>query len=309
MKTKKKTKALVLLSGGLDSLLSCKILQEQLGKKNVEAIFFILPFVKNLFENKNSTFQFCQKEGIKLHIVDVTKGKLFKEYLKIIKKPKFLRGTALNPCIDCHIFMLKKAKDLAEKNNINIIATGEVLGERPLSQNKKALLLIEKEAGLKGKLLRPLSAKLLPETLAEKNGLIDRNKLLDIQGRQRKIQIKLAKKYKISFPSPAGGCLLCEKEYCKKLKLLLEKKNLCYEDIKLLSVGRHFEESQIILGKNKEENMLLEKEKGLKILPDKPGPTALIRAWKDNEEELIKKAKELIQGYSKHKINEFKIKK
>jgi len=309
MKTKKKTKALVLFSGGLDSRLAIKLLEDQLGKKNVIALFFLLPFAGGCCSDKFCVFQFCQKEGINLHIVDVTKGKLFKEYLKIIKKPKFLRGTALNPCIDCHVFMLKKAKELAEKNNIDIIATGEVLGERPLSQNKKALLLIEKEAGLKGKLLRPLSAKLLPETFAERKGLIDRNKLLDVQGRQRKRQISLARKYGISFPNPAGGCLLCEKDYCKKLKSLLEKKNLCYEDIKLLSVGRHFEESQIILGKNKEENMLLEKEKGLKILPDKPGPTALIRAWKDNEEELIKKAKELIQGYSKHKVNEFKTKK
>jgi len=304
---KKRIKALVLLSEGLDSRLAYKILEEQIGKKNIEAVFFLLPFISRR-QDKSRVFKFTQKQGIKLHIIDVTKGKLFTEYIKMIRKPKFSRGTALNPCIDCHIFMLKKAKKLAEKVKADIIATGEVLGERPLSQNKKALLLVEKEAGLKGKLLRPLSAKLLPETEAEKKGLIERNKLLDIQGRQRKKQISLAKKYNITFPSPGGGCLLCEKEYCKKLKPLLNKK-LTYQDIKLLSIGRHFEVSQIILGKNKEENKLLEKEKGIKIIPEQPGPTALIKPdKKQNKEELIKKAKKLIRKYSKHKIKKFEIK-
>ena len=156
----------------------------------------------------------------------------------------------------------------------------------------KIILEINKE-------LYKLTAKLLKETIYEKNKDIDRSKLLDIQGRQRKKQIELAKKYKISFPSPGGGCLLCEKEYCKKLKPILNKK-INYKDIKLLSIGRHFLSSSIILGRNEKENKILEKQQGIKLVPREPGPTALIKNKK-----LIKKAKELIQKYSKHKISKF----
>ena len=299
-----RAKALVLLSNGLDSRLACKILQEQLGKENVKALFFLLPFAKTKMQEVK---KFCQIQGIKLYIINLTKKRLFEEYVKIIRKPKFSRGVALNPCIDCHIFMLKKAKELADKLGIKVIATGEVLGERPLSQNKKALMLIEKELNFPD--LRPLSAKLLPETEYEKSGLINREKLLAIEGRSRKKQIELAKKYKISYPSPGGGCLLCEKEYCKKLEKILDKKNLNYKDIKLLSIGRHFFSSQIILGRNKEENLVLEKERGIKIIPKQPGPTALIRIEKNcDKEKLIKKACELIKKYTKYKIREFEIK-
>lgn len=289
-------KALVLLSGGLDSRLACKILQEQL---DVEAILFLLPFTGGCCSDKFCVFKFCQKNGIKLNIVDCTKGKLFEEYIEMIRHPKYSRGTALNPCIDCHIFILKKAKKIADKLKIRIIATGEVLGERPLSQHKSALMLIEKQAGFE--ILRPLSAKLLPETQAEKQGLVNRNLLLDIQGRQRKKQLELAEKYKIDFPSPGGGCLLCEKDYCKKLKPLLNSK-ISYNDIELLKIGRHFNESKIIIGRNKEENELLEKEKGIKIVPEQRGPTALVK-----DKKMVEEAKKLIQKYSKHKITEFKL--
>lgn len=299
MKKSDKVRALVLLSGGLDSRLAVKILEEQLGKKNVEALFVLLPFTGGCCSDKYCVFRFCQKHGIKLNIIDCTKGRLFLEYINIIRKPKFSRGTALNPCIDCHIFMFRKAKQVADKKDIQIIATGEVLGERPLSQTKNKLLLIEKELNLP--ILRPLSAKLLPETEYEKEKLVDRSRLLDIKGRQRRRQIDLAGKYKIDFPSPGGGCLLCEKEYCKKLKEILNKK-INYNDIKLLSVGRHFLASEIILGKNEEENLILEKEKGIKIIPEQPGATALI---KTKNKKLIEKAKELIRKYSKHEIKDF----
>jgi tRNA U34 2-thiouridine synthase MnmA/TrmU len=284
-------KALVLLSGGLDSLLAVKILQEQV---KVEALYIKLPFSK---DNSKQIREFCRKHKVKLHILDATKGKLLKKYLNIIRKPSHKRGTALNPCIDCHIFMLK----LAKKFQAEIIATGEVLGERPLSQNMQALRLIEKESGLEGRLLRPLSAKLLPYTEPEKKGLIDRKRLLDIQGRKRDKQLRLAKNYRISFPSPGGGCLLCEKEYCKKLTPILGKK-IEYKNIELLSIGRHFKDSEIILGRNHEENKILEKQGGIKIVPAEPGPTALIKKKKH-----ISQAKRLIQKYSKHKIKEFKV--
>jgi len=306
---KQKPKILLLLSGGLDSRVAATLLKEQ---ADVECVFFILPFGSGCCTNKHCVFNFTQKQLLKLHIIDYTKGKKLQDYLNLIKKPKFSRGTALNPCIDCHIFMLKQARKLAKKLNIEIIATGEVLGERPLSQNKKALSIIEKEAKLEGKLLRPLSAKLLEETVAEKKGVIDRDKLLDIQGRKRNRQMQLAKKYKIDFPSPGGGCLLCEPEFCKKLKPILNKKSkITEQDIELIKIGRHFENSEIILGKNQNENQELEKifkkykkenKNSFLIIPKQPGPTAYVK-----NKGLIKQAKELMQKYSKHEIQDFAI--
>ncbi len=292
-----KKKVIVMFSGGLDSRLAVKIMQEQ--GFDVVALFFKLPFGTGCC-NEGCAFNFSQLQGIELKTFDCTRGKLLQEYLKIIKNPKYGRGAGMNPCIDCRIFILKKAKEFADKKGINIIVTGEVLGERPMSQTKKAMDIIEKESGLKGRLLRPLSAKLLPETEAEKRGLVDKEKFYDIQGRRREKQMILAKKFKISYPSPAGGCLLCEKLYCEKLKKILDKKNLTYKDIQLLKIGRHFEASQIILGRNKKENELLEKEKGTRIIPKQIGPTALIKNKKYQG-----KAKKLIQKYSKHKIKDF----
>jgi tRNA U34 2-thiouridine synthase MnmA/TrmU len=295
----KKPKILILFSGGLDSRLAVKILEQQ---GDIECINFILPFGSGCC-NTHCSLNFSQKENINLKIVDCTKGRLLEEYLNIVRKPKFGRGTCMNPCIDCRIFLLKKAKDYADKNKIKIIATGEVLGERPMSQHKKALELIDKETKLEGKLLRPLSAKLLEETDAEKSGLIDRSKLFDIQGRSRKRQIELAEKYNISYPSPAGGCLLCEPEFCKRLKPVLSSINEA--DIELLRFGRHFPEG-IILGRNEQENQKLEKiakkNKLILVIPNQPGPSALIK-----DKKLINKAKELIKKYSKNKIDNFEI--
>jgi len=294
-----KPKAIVLLSGGLDSRLVCKVLQEQ-DNLEVEAVYFILPFTK---DNTKEIEEFCLKNKIKLHIIDCTKEKLFSEYMKMLKHPKHGRGVCLNPCIDCHGFIFKKAKELAEKEKIEIIATGEVLDERPMSQYKRALSVVEEESGLNGRLLRPLSAKLLEETEAEKKGLIDRSKLLDIHGRSRQKQLELAEKYGLNFPTPGGGCLLCEKGYCEKLKPLL-KGNISYKDIELLRVGRHFLASKIILGRNQKENDFLEKEKGIKVMPKEPGATALVK-----DEKLVEMAKELIQKYSRNKINGFDVAK
>lgn len=295
-------KVLVLFSGGLDSRLAAKILEEQ---ADVELINFILPFGQGCC-NSHCSLNFSQKENIRLNIVDCTKSKLLQEYLEIIKNPKFGRGTCFNPCIDCRIFLLKKAREYAEKNKIEIIATGEVLGERPISQHSKAMKIVEEESKLTGRLLRPLSAKLLEETEAEKRGEIDRSKLLDISGRSRKRQIELAKKYNIEYPSPGGGCLLCEEEFCKKLEPLLSNK-ITESDIKLLKVGRNFENNNIVLGRNREENEKLEEIKKehknlILIEPEEPGPSAIIKNKKH-----LQQAQELIQKYSKKKIEKFKI--
>ncbi|VVB78098.1 tRNA-specific 2-thiouridylase MnmA [uncultured archaeon] len=296
----KQPKALVLFSGGLDSRLVIKILQEQ--NIELEAVFIKLPFGEGCCNNTACIFNYSQVQGIKLHIIDATKEPLFSEYLEMIKKPKHGYGVSLNPCKDCKVFILKKAKELGEKINADFLATGEVLAQRPNSQYKSHLMLIERKADLVGKILRPLSAKLLPETIAEKNHLVEREKLLSIQGRQRKKQLELAKKYKIKYPAPAGGCLLCEKEYCRKLKDILATDGLKYEDILLLGVGRHFRSKEtnnkIIIGKNENENKELELiNQNIKyniLVPKKvPGPTVIFKDEKDKE-----LAEELLNAYS-----------
>ena len=299
---KEKSKVLLLFSGGLDSRIALKVLQEQ-KNINIELIFFKLPFGGGCCNNFNCVFNYSQTQATKLHIIDLTKPPLLQKYLKIITSPKHGIGTSMNPCRDCKIFMFKLAKKLAKKINTEIIATGEVLSQRPMSQLKHQLFLTEKQSNLKGKLLRPLSAKLLPETIAEKKKIINREKLLNIQGRQRKIQIQLAKKYKINFPQSGGGCLLCEKEYCKKLKTILKLVSISKilpEHLQLLRIGKHFKnKSLIILGKNHQENLLIQNiNKTLKynlIIPTTPGPTAIFKNKQDK-----KFAQELIKKYSKN---------
>ena len=160
-KSENQKKVIVMFSGGLDSRLSIKIMQEQ--GFDVLALFFKLPFGTGCC-NEDCSFNFSQLQGINLKIFDCTKGKLLEEYFDVIKNPKYGRGAGINPCVDCRIFMLKKAKEFADKQGIEVIVTGEVLGERPMSQTRRAINLIEKGSGLRGRLLKPLSEKLLPET-------------------------------------------------------------------------------------------------------------------------------------------------
>jgi tRNA-uridine 2-sulfurtransferase len=294
----------VLFSGGLDSRLALKIMQEQQDNKfEIQVLYYQLPFLKDI---RNEIKKFCEEQNAKLKIFDCTKSKLFKKYLEIIKQPKFGHGSGINPCIDCRIFILEETKKLLK--NDDFIVTGEVLNERPMSQYLKAMQKIDKETGLEGKILRPLSAKLLKKTIPEENKLIDRNNLLDISGRSRKPQIELAEKYKISYPSPAGGCLLCEQVFSERLRDLFKRKSLndiTPRDINLLRIGRHFmfPEYKIIVGRNHNENLLLEKfrdKKSEKIftLISKPGPNVLLQGKGKEAEE---KARELVLKYSKQK--------
>jgi len=245
-------KALGLFSGGLDSILAVKLIQSQ--GIEVKLVNFTTPF----FPSKNAK-EMAKQLSLKLKEFDVTR-----DYLKVLRNPKHGYGSFLNPCIDCKIFMLRKAKQYAKKIGAKFIFTGEVLGERPMSQNKNSLVLIEKESGLKGKLLRPLSAQLLPITEAERKW-IDRSKLLDIMGRRRERQIKLAKKFGIKdYPTPSGGCLLTNNEYAAKAKDLIESnKKISINDIKLLKIGRHFRygKNKIIVVRNEKENKELLKLK------------------------------------------------
>jgi tRNA U34 2-thiouridine synthase MnmA/TrmU len=291
----KKVRALVLFSGGLDSILATKLLMEQ-GIK-VEGLT-----LKSCFWKTDYAKEASKKLGIKLKIVDFSK-----EHLKMIKCPKHGYGKNMNPCIDCHSLMFKIAKSIMQKENFDFVATGEVLGERPMSQNKNSLELIEKESGLIGHLLRPLSAKLLESTEIEKKGLVDREKLLDIRGRSRKKQLTLAKKWKIKdYPTPAGGCLLTDPEFSKRLRELLDKyPKILENDIKLLKIGRHFwnKGNKIIVGRNHKENLaikrLRQKNDVLIELQGLTGPTTLVRNYgKKISKELIKKAKDLTKYYS-----------
>ncbi|MCX6766569.1 MAG: tRNA 4-thiouridine(8) synthase ThiI [Candidatus Moranbacteria bacterium] len=302
-------RALVLFSGGLDSILAVKILESQ--GIDVTALTFV-----SYFWSAEQAKKSAKKNKIKL----ITKDFSHKHF-EIIKKPKYGRGAGMNPCIDCHFLMLKVAKKIAREAKYEILATGEVLGQRPMSQNSRALELIEKKAGLVGKILRPLSAKALPETEMEKSKIVNREKLLGISGRSRKEQLELAKKYKIKyFPSPAGGCILTDKEYSKKLRELLEKnKKPKPSDLKLLRLGRHFwsDNTRIILGRNHEENLMLKKlaEKGLPageegdtlIEPkDIPGPTVLIRGKKNKA--VLDNARDLLLKYTKNAPEDLQIK-
>lgn len=310
----KKIKALVLFSGGLDSILAAKTLMEQ-GVK-VTPLFF-----KSYFFGPEIARKSAEILGLKLKVFDFSK-----DHLNIVKKPKFGYGKAVNPCLDCHILMLKKAKEIMRKNlPADFVATGEVLGERPFSQNKKALKLVEKESSLKGCVLRPLSAKLLEPTILEKREMVNREKLLDIRGKSRKKQIELAKKIKISsYPSPAGGCLLTDLEFGKKLRELLKNyPEFDGNDVELLKLGRHPPilkkwGVKIVVGRNEEENAQIKKlarKKDILVeMKNYSGPLTLIRSYgKNKKEAALEKAKNLTQYYSKKsrgKLDvEFKIKR
>lgn len=296
-------KAIVLLSGGLDSMLAAKLLVEA----GIETIG--LAFKSNFFGTKKAEAA-AEQIGIPIKIVDFSE-----EHLETVKHPPRGYGRAANPCIDCHLLMLKMARQIMENEGFDFVATGEVLGERPFSQNKRALLDLTESSGLKDRLLRPLSAKLLPETLPQKMKWVNEKFLLDIQGRCRQKQFELAKKYKLSFPQPAGGCLLTEKEFGKKLFDLFKNKPAAdAADIALLSVGRHswFGQTKIVLGKNKEENEKLEKmakDDDCLIIPQFPGPTALLRG-KINPAAIAETKKIILSRSKKHTAGvEFRITK
>jgi tRNA-uridine 2-sulfurtransferase len=298
----KSVRAIVLFSGGLDSILSTKILEEQ----GIDMT--ALTFVSYFFDAEQAK-KSAQENDIKLVIRDI-----FIPHLAVVRNPLFGRGAGMNPCLDCHLLMLKEAKKLACETKFDFMATGEVLGQRPMSQNLRALELIEKKAGLAGKILRPLSAKIMPETEVEKSGLVARDRLFGISGRSRKAQMKLAKKYGIdNFPSPAGGCILTDKEFSKKLNELLDKvKRPKKSDIELLRLGRHFwiGRTRIVIGRNHEENLQLKKlaEKGDTLIEprDIPGPTAFVRGRGTCE--VLDFVKNILLKYTKKSDDNFRLK-
>ena len=276
-----KVKALVLFSGGLDSMLAVKILQDQ--GIEVEGICFT-----SIFFSCNKARQAAESIGLQLKIVNISE-----ELLEIVKNPPSGYGKHLNPCIDCHALMVKSAfaEATADKKakGYGFIATGEVLGQRPFSQNSQTLKQVEKLAGVE--ILRPLSAKLLPETKAEKRKLVKRGRLMNISGRSRVKQMELAKKYKLKgYATPAGGCLLTDPEFSQRLMKMLDYWPKCTtQDVELLKYGRVFwltqkDNSQkvlFIIGRHKKDNEKLEKvaQKGDIVIELKEivGPTTVIK--------------------------------
>ncbi|MEM3041797.1 MAG: hypothetical protein QXG97_07240 [Nitrososphaerota archaeon] len=291
----KKPKALALLSGGLDSTLAVKIITGQ--AVDVEAVNFVTPFCLG---NTTCSIERLEDLGVKVHRVF-----LGEEFLNLVVNPPHGHGSQMNPCIDCRILMLKKAKELAEKIGADFLVTGEVLDERPFSQRMQTLMLIEKKAGVEGRVLRPLSARLLPETEPEKRGIVKRESLLAIRGRRRLPQIELARKTGIKdYPNPSGGCLLTDPRFAQRLgEHLRYKKELTFEDVALLRVGRHFRLGtvKVIVGRNREENdRLLATAKGCGIpyleANDYVGPVTLYIG--EERKELIEKAAAITLRYS-----------
>ena len=212
MDGRRKARGLSLISGGLDSQLAVCVLQR--AGAEVEGVSFETPFFR-----ADAARKAAAALGVKLHVVDFTDDEI-----ALIENPPHGFGGAMNPCIDCHATMIRRAGELMRKLGYDFVATGEVRGQRPMSQNAQSLLTVEKSSGMKGRLVRPLSAKLLEPTIPELEGLIDREKLLDISGRSRERQIALAAEFGITdYPSPAGGCKLTEEAFGRRLKDLMEQ--------------------------------------------------------------------------------------
>lgn len=248
-------RAVALFSGGLDSTLSILTVLRQ--GVEVTALKFLTPFEHEISDRalcSKCLFPSAEKFGFEVKLCEISD-----RFIEIVKKPKFGYGKNMNPCIDCRILMFKEAKDFMKKTGADFIIAGEVLGQRPMSQRKDVLYLIDKEADVTDYVLRPLSAKLLKVTIPEVKGIINRDMLYDFRGRSRKPQIALAKESGLTdYPAPAGGCLLTEPNFVHRLKdLLTYNPDPDFKDLSLLKIGRHFRFSplcKIIVGRNKAEN-------------------------------------------------------
>ena len=287
-------KAIVLISGGLDSTLAAKLTKD-LGLELI-ALNTRTPFCLCNHRSSQGCFHgaasVAKDLGLKLVTINVAN-----EFLDLVRNPKHGYGSNMNPCIDCRILLFKKAKELMLEENASFVITGEVLGQRPMSQKLNTMRLIERESGLEGLVLRPLSAGVLEPTFAEKQNWILRDKLLSISGRGRREQIALANKFGVNdYPCPSGGCLLTDPEFAKRLKDLMRHQKLNLKDVELLKLGRHFRlapGAKLVVGRNeKEDNILLnlaQAEDYLFMPPDElAGATSLGRG--EFSEETIRMA-------------------
>ena len=270
---RERIRALTLLSGGLDSQLAVCVLRD-LGI-DVQAVAFESPFF-----NPKAPRDAARQLDVPLHVLDFTA-----DIVSLVENPPHGFGSCMNPCIDCHARMLRRAGHLMEDLGFHFLSTGEVLNERPMSQNRSSLDLVARESGYASLVLRPLSAALLPPTQPEKLGWVERSRLLSLEGRGRKPQLELAARYGLkNFPNPAGGCRLTEPEFCKRLKELKDHEGLRdARAIHLLRYGRHFrlaDHVKLIVGRHEGDNSFLEGNAELYDLVLKveshPGPSGLL---------------------------------
>ena len=266
-------KALAVFSGGLDSMLAVEVIRAQ--GIDVLGLFFETPFFTSSRARRSA-----EALHLPLKVVNLTEP-----HLELVRNPRYGYGRHMNPCIDCHVLMVHKAGESLAEADAHFIITGEVLGQRPMSQNLRALSRVAAQSGYRELILRPLSAKLLPATLPEEKGWVSREKLMALSGRSRKPQIHLAKEFRITeYPSPAGGCLLTDPSFSRRLKDLFSFCPECRsKQVELLKLGRHFRvgpSTKVVVGRNKEENeaiLALRSESDLLIEVESiPGPVVLV---------------------------------
>lgn len=281
-----RVRAVTLLSGGLDSQLAVCVLKEQ--GLDIYGIVFQSPFFFIDAARKAA----AQLE-IPLHVVDFSA-----DILPLLDDPPHGFGSCMNPCIDCHARMLRRAGQMLPELGAKFLSTGEVLNERPKSQRREALGIVSVDSGFDGLILRPLSARLLPETIPERQGWVDRSRLLDLEGRGRRRQMALAEHYGLAeYPSPAGGCRLTEPNFCKRLRDLKDHEGLDgVRSIELLRYGRHFRldnNLKVIIGRNEHDNLMIEGSAELYDVILKthevPGPTGLL-PFTAREEQILRSA-------------------
>jgi hypothetical protein len=290
-------RALGITSGGLDSILSALILKDQ--GIDVEWVNFETPFF-----DSDKARRAADMTGIPLTVKRITN-----RYMEMLRNPHCGYGGNMNPCLDCHALMFRLAGDMMRERGVHFLFSGEVVGQRPMSQTKPSLRYVEKNSGYEGYILRPLSAKLLPPTRAETEGLVDRDRLLDISGRGRKDQIRLAEAFGVTrYPAPAGGCLLTDVGFSRRLRELLEHVLVPEErDLELLKYGRHFRVSpshKVIVGRTRPDNeailSFLDPHRDTTVrMADMPSPAVLIPGG--GPESLVGPAAELCAAYSKAK--------
>lgn len=293
--SQKKARALGLCSGGLDSRLAALVLQKQ--GIEVEWITFTTPFFSAVKAQQASRLL-----GISLRVKNITQT-----YLQMLKNPHCGFGRQMNPCLDCHALMFREAGAFLKAGKFDFLFSGEVLGQRPMSQTRHSLRYVEKNSGFEGFILRPLSAKMLPETIPEREGLVDREQLLDISGRSRKRQIQLADEFDLKdYPAPAGGCLLTDKNFSKRLQDLFQhQENASEAALELLKYGRHFRvdrNTKIIVGRTQTDNEHIERhfdpdQDAMIRLADYPGPIVLVSG--PHRMDILNLAASICTGYSK----------
>ena len=293
-------RAISLMSGGLDSTLSAKLILNQ----GIEVIGLHLSSPWGCITDARRV---AAHLGISLRIVE--KGT---DYVELVRSPKYGYGKNMNPCIDCRIYMFDVARRVMEEEEADFVVTGEVVGQRPMSQRLDAMALIDRDSGMEGLILRPLSAKELPPTLPEREGWIDREKLLDIVGRARKEQLALAKAMNLQgHASPAGGCLLTDPIFSDRLRgFFAENAATDMAQIRMLRFGRHFqvgEKVRLILGRNREENRSILEMASSEVAEGRmtmyqplfPGPLGI--AFGPDDPKVSQEAAQLILRYSKKK--------